>query len=88
MYRRMSSILLRGLMGTVSHINVQNHEHVKKGQSLFEVDSVLFNIDLIKAEAQLDDMRQKIQADDMAVKSAKAAVVEKKAELTHFRLQA
>ncbi|ABS77738.1 HlyD family secretion protein [Coxiella burnetii] len=73
--------------GTVSEIDVRNEEHVQKGQLLFTIDPAPFTIELNKAQAQRDATRQKIQAADMAVKSARATVVERKAELTHTRLE-
>ncbi len=67
--------------GTVSEIDVRNEEHVQKGQLLFTIDPAPFTIELNKAQAQRDATRQKIQAADMAVKSARATVVERKQNL-------
>ncbi|WP_264435379.1 HlyD family secretion protein [Coxiella endosymbiont of Dermacentor marginatus] len=72
--------------GTVVRVYVHNHQHIKKGQPLFDIDPALFTIEFIEASARLDETKQKIQAANMAVQSAKAVIAEKKAELVHARL--
>ncbi|PMB54400.1 multidrug resistance protein A [Coxiella-like endosymbiont] len=74
------------ISGTISKVYVHNHQHVQKNQFLFDIDPAPFTIELLKASAQLDETKQKIQAANMAVQSAKAVVAEKKAELIHAYL--
>lgn len=71
--------------GNVIDVKVQNHQFVKKGQLLFTIDSQPYQIQLSKAEAQLDSTKDQIAAADMAVDSAKAIVQEKQAELVDTR---
>ena len=74
------------ISGTISRVYVYNHQHIQKGQPLFDIDPAPFTIEFIKANAQFDETKQKIRAADMAVRSAKAGVSEKEAELIHARL--
>ena len=74
------------ISGTVAKVYVYNHQHIQKGQPLFDIDPTPFTIEYIKASAQLDETKQKIRAADMAIRSAKARVSEKKAELIHAHL--
>lgn len=74
------------ISGTIAKVYVLNHQHVQKNQPLFDINPTPFAIELIKATAQLDETKQKIQAADKAIQSAKAVVAEKKAELIHARL--
>lgn len=71
--------------GNVIDVKVQNHEYVKKGQLLFTIDSKAYQIELEKAQAQLDATKNQIAAADMAVDSARAIVQEKQAELADIR---
>ncbi len=71
--------------GNVIDVKVQNHQFVTKGQLLFTIDSKPYQIELAKAQAQLDSTKDQISAADMAVDSAKAIVQEKQAELIDTR---
>ncbi|QHG92543.1 HlyD family secretion protein [Coxiella endosymbiont of Amblyomma sculptum] len=69
------------ISGAVVKVYVHDHQHVRKGQPLFDIDPTPFTIDLIKANAQLNETKQKIRAADAAIQSARDLVSQKKAEL-------
>lgn len=71
--------------GNVLDVKVQNHQYVEKGQLLFTIDNKAYQIELAKAQAQLDATKNQIAAADMAVDSARAIVQEKQAELADTR---
>ncbi len=69
------------ISGNTQTVLVTNHQFVSAGQMLFTIDDTATTIALQKAQANLDDTKQQIQADTMAVQSAKAIVAQRKAEL-------
>lgn len=71
--------------GNVSTVYVTNHEFVKKGQLLFSLDPKSFKIALQRAEANLKNVVQEVQAAQSAVKMAKATVAEREAQLNELQ---
>lgn len=71
--------------GNVIDVKVQNHQYVTQGQLLFSIDNQAYQIELAKAQAQLDATKNQITAADMEVDSTRAIVQEKQAELTNTR---
>ncbi len=74
--------------GKVSKVYVHNHQQVRQGQKLFEIDSKPYQIALNKAIAQLDGTKQRIAASESAVTSAKAILTEQQAELVNAKASA
>lgn len=70
------------LSGKVAHVFVHNQETVRKAQLLFTIDPTPFKIALQKAEANLQNTKQKIIAEKNAVHAAAAVLLQRKAELT------
>lgn len=73
--------------GKVVAVHVHDHQHVNKGQILFDIDSKPYEIAVEKAQAQLDSTAEEIAATDMAIQSAKALVTQREAELTDTHSQ-
>lgn len=71
--------------GNVVDVKIQNHQLVTQGQLLFTIDNSPYQIELSKAQAQLDSTKDQIAAAEMAVDSAKAIVQEKQANLVDIR---
>lgn len=67
--------------GEVSHVEVSDHQFVKKGQLLFELDPQPFIVALNKAMAHLKDTEQQVKAAQEAVQTAQAELKERKAQL-------
>lgn len=67
--------------GPIIKLYVKNHQFVKKGVPLFDIDPKPFAAALEKAEAQLDLAKQKVLALEQKVKIAEALVVQRQAEL-------
>ncbi|MCB1875503.1 MAG: HlyD family secretion protein [Chromatiales bacterium] len=60
--------------GTLAKVNVRNHEAVKAGQVLFEIDPATFELAVRKAQATLDQARNTQQANEAKVSAAEARV--------------
>lgn len=71
--------------GNINTVNITNNQAVKKGQVLFTIDPASYKIAVDKARATLNNTIQTIQAEKMAVVSAKAQVAETKAQLTNAK---
>ena len=69
------------ISGKVTAVYVQDHQYVKQGQPLFDIDPTPFNIAVSQATAKLDSTRDQIAAANMAVQSSKAIVTQREAEL-------
>lgn len=69
------------ISGQVSRVLVDNNQPIKKGQTLFTIDKKPFNIALQKAKASLDQTEQQVTALQKQVRSAKAELAERKAQL-------
>lgn len=67
--------------GKIETVFVQNHQHVKKGQSLFDIDPTFYKIALAKAKAAFGSAILQYKAADMAIKSAKYQVAQNQAQL-------
>lgn len=67
--------------GMVEKVYVSNHEKVKKGQSLFDIDPTPYKIALNKATAELENAKQQMKAQEAAIVSAKSLVKQRQAEL-------
>jgi len=73
------------LSGQIASVAVQNLQHVKKGQLLFTLDDTPYRIGVDKAEAELDSVKQQIQASISAIQAAKAAVNQHQAEYDEIK---
>lgn len=71
------------ITGVVSKVYVKDHEYVKKGQPLFDLDPKPFMVSLDKAIANLDETIQQVNAAKSAVTTAKSMLTERKAELVN-----
>lgn len=69
------------ITGVVSKIYVKDHQFVKEGQPLFDIDPKPFTVSLNKAIANLDETIQQVNAAKSAVTTARSMVTERKAEL-------
>ncbi len=69
--------------GRVTEIFVKDHQAIKKGDLLFQIDTKPFELALQKAQAQLKENQQTMQAQTEAVKSAEAVVAQRQAEFTN-----
>ena len=58
--------------GVVKHVWVKNNQVVEKGQSLFEIDPLQYEIALNKAQSQLEDVQRQIAAGEAGVQSAQS----------------
>jgi len=73
--------------GQVKKINVTNMQHVHKGQLLFSIDPKPMQIALNKAQADLANTKQQVEAAKAEVQTAKSLVAQRQAELTDIRAQ-
>lgn len=67
--------------GLISQVLVQNHEKVSKGQLLFTIDPTPFKVAFQKAQANLQETRQSMQALQAQIKAQQSVVTERQAEL-------
>ncbi|MBL4743970.1 MAG: hypothetical protein JKX87_04955 [Cycloclasticus sp.] len=67
---------------------VQNHQQVKKGQSLFTIDQKPFIIAVTQAQSKLTLTQQKITAQQAAVQTAQAIISEREAQFIEAQQQA
>lgn len=73
------------ITGEVMAVYVKDHQYIKQGQPLFEVDPQPFVVALNKARANLKDTRQQVAAADSAVQTAQAELTERQAQLVRTR---
>lgn len=73
------------ISGTVQAIYVKNQAHVHNGQILIKIDPKPSIIALQKAQANLKNTLQQTQAAQSAVNTAKAALVQRQAELLNAK---
>ena len=73
------------ISGMVSKLYISDHQQVKAGQPLFDIDNEVFTIALQKAKADLDQTKQQVNAAESAVKAAESVLNQRKAELTNVR---
>jgi len=71
--------------GQIKQVYVEDHQYVKKGQLLFEIDPKPYQIALAKAQAVLANTSQQVRAEEDAVVAAKALVTQRQAQLTNTR---
>jgi membrane fusion protein (multidrug efflux system) len=67
--------------GRITRLPVHDHEHVKKGELLVQLDPAPFQVDLDHAQANLKLAREQLQAASSSVKAAQALVDQRKAQL-------
>jgi membrane fusion protein (multidrug efflux system) len=67
--------------GVVQTVQIENQQHVKKGQLLFSLDPKPFTIALSQAKAQLKTAQQNTQVLESDIKAAKALVQQRQAQL-------
>lgn len=68
--------------GTILKTFIEDQQHVKKGQLLFEIDPTPFIASLNQSKANLNNTEQQVKALRAAVVTAKALVAQRQAELT------
>jgi membrane fusion protein (multidrug efflux system) len=73
------------ITGTVTQVHVQDHQHVKAGDPLFDIDPANYQIAVSKAEASLELARQGTLQLGAAVASAEAALAQRRAEELNAR---
>ena len=73
------------ISGMVAKLYVSDHQKVKPGQPLFDIDNEAFLIALNKAKANLDLTKQQVNAAESAVRTAKSVLNQHKAELVNIR---
>ncbi len=73
--------------GRVERIHVKQHELIKSGNILLEIDPVDYELAVQQAEASLELAGQEIGADTAAVSTAQARLVEEQANLDHVLVQ-
>jgi membrane fusion protein (multidrug efflux system) len=71
--------------GQVKKVFVEEHQLVKAGNPLFDLDPGPFQAAVKQADANLQNAREQMAADQMAVESAQAKVTERTAELEQTR---
>ncbi len=67
--------------GKIEAVYVQDHQHVKQGQPLFDIDPTPYKIALAKAQAAFGTAVLQYKAGNMAIKSAEYQVAEDNAQL-------
>ena len=67
--------------GIIQKVSVQNQEHVTQNQLLFTIDPKPFQIALDKAQANVQNTIQQVQAEQNAVNAATAALAQRQAQL-------
>jgi membrane fusion protein, multidrug efflux system len=73
--------------GRVLAVNVNENQAIKKGQTLFLIDPKPFALAVNKASAQLERIKQQLQASQMAVNSANAKLNQAQAELVNAKAE-
>lgn len=68
--------------GRVLKVHIDNNQFVKKGQPLFEIESLPYEIAVDRAEAQLALARQAVSEKSAAVSASEALVAVREAELS------
>lgn len=77
-----NTILIQSeIHGKVAKVFVRNNQNVKRGDILFEIDPIPYQIALEHAKAQLSQTQQHQKTHDFYVKEAKALLAQKEAEL-------
>jgi len=74
--------------GKVVNVHVQDHQHVNKGQSLFDIDPAPYKIALNKAEAAFGSAVLQYKAANLAIDSAKYQVSQARAQLINAKSEA
>lgn len=67
--------------GPVTRVYVQNNQHVKAGEPLFDIDPTPFQLAVNKAQAQLALAEQGVAQQQAAIAAARAQVAQRQAEL-------
>lgn len=73
--------------GKIAAIYVKNHQKVKKGQALFDIDPKPYQIALNEAKAKLANSQQIVKAEQSSVEAARSLVAERVAQLTNVKRQ-
>lgn len=74
--------------GPVTRVHVQNQEHVRAGQLLFEIDPRPFDLAVAQARARFQMAVQDVGSDAAAVRAAEAEVQNRKVDLDKARKNA
>lgn len=69
------------ISGKVVSTSIKNQDQVKKGQILFKLDSEQMQLEVTKAQADLANTMQQVDANKTALASAQAVVKERQAQL-------
>src|SRR3954454_1344563 len=73
--------------GTITAVSVQDNQPVKAGERLFQIDAQRFDAAVKQAEANLNDVVQRVGASAAALTAAVARVSDAKANLANERAQ-
>src|SRR3990167_11382788 len=71
--------------GTVTEVFVQENQHVNKGDVLFTIDRTPYQLAVDKAQAELEHIKNQLDAAQMNVKTSSAKVKQAEAELNNTR---
>lgn len=74
--------------GPITQVYVQDQEHVRAGQRLFEIDRRPFELAVAQAQARLQIAKQGMGSDAAAVRAAEAEVQNQKVQLDKARTNA
>lgn len=76
------------ITGVISKIYIKDHQYIQKGQPLFDLDPKPFTVSLNRAEANLDETIQQVNAAKSAVITARSLLKERQAELVNTQKEA
>jgi membrane fusion protein, multidrug efflux system len=74
--------------GPITHVYVQDQEHLREGQVLFEIDRRPFELAMAQAQARLQIAKQGMGSDAAAVRAAEAEVQNQEVQLEKARTNA
>jgi len=74
------------ITGKIDSVFVNENQFVKKGTLLVTIDPTPFQLAVDKAQAQLEHIKDQIQASQMAVEAAKSRVTQSEAELANTQV--
>ena len=72
--------------GYLKKTNVRLHSHVKKGDTLFQIDIIPFKVAVQSAEASVDKATQRMGFQGASVKSAVGRLRMARAQLNYYRV--
>lgn len=71
--------------GRIATVHVKDNQHVRKGDPLFDIDPLAFNIALQRAQAELALARQAARQDSAEVAAARAQMAQAESDLANAR---